>query len=114
MSNFFGMIENYEDRKVGRWQKGDVFVSTAAVNDSSFPYETAIAHPDYNNGKLIIVENHSSLKDAKTGFKKWVKKMSAKKHPATITDVGGAEINQVLISLQGGYSTFKKKTKRPS
>jgi hypothetical protein len=67
----------YEDRKVDRYQEGDLMVSTASVVDLDPPYvyETAISHPDYNDGEIIPVDCYISLEEAKIGHKKWLKLM---------------------------------------
>ena len=62
---FGGMsILNYESRSLGRYEEDNLFVSTALVTDSDDPYETAIAHPFYNEGTIVIVETYDSKDDA--------------------------------------------------
>ena len=75
---------------IGRYEEGDIFVSTAAINDSDDPYETAVAHPYYNDGHLVIVETYSDLKSAKSGHKKWVSIMTRPELPAVLVDVSTA------------------------
>jgi len=65
MFGVLGMMGNYEERKVDRFEKGDVFVDTAAITDSEHPYETGIRHPRYNNGELIIVAMYDTKEEAK-------------------------------------------------
>ena len=89
---FFSMTGNYEERKVARYTKDGVDISTAAVNDSSKPFETAIGHAQYNDGKWIIVELYDTKEEARKGHDKWIEIMTAKKLPAIIKDVGDCEI----------------------
>lgn len=84
---------NYESRKVARDDFGDDFyISTAAVNDSSQPSESAIKHPAYNFGKLVIVQMYDTKEQAEAGHKRWVKLMTAKSLPSHLVDVSTAEI----------------------
>ena len=92
MFNFLGMVGNYEQRKVGRYEKGELLVSTAEVNDSKSPYETAVAHPKYNSGKIVIVEMYDSMAMALRGHKKWVSKMKSKTLPKKLVDVSTSEV----------------------
>lgn len=73
------MIGNYELRVVGKLDRklpsGRLFVSTAFVTDSADPYETAVGHPQYNEGELIIVETYRSEAEARKGHLKWAARM---------------------------------------
>ena len=101
MFNFFDMTDNYEDRKVAAFENGDLFVSTVHVTDSTEPYETAVEHPKYNEGKLVIVEMYNTKEDSEAGHKKWVKLMTAKKLPEKLTDVSTSGVKQLLNYLDG-------------
>lgn len=98
MLNFFNMMNDYKSRKVDRYEQGELFISTASVSDSTYGYETAVRHPQYNDGKLVIVENYASLKDAKLGHQKWVKKMTAAELPDSLKDVGESKLALLLYS----------------
>lgn len=112
MFGFFSMAGNYEDRKVGRWNgENNDFVSTALVTDSLHPYETAICHPDYNNGNLIIVEMYASKKDAIKGHEKWVKVMTSDKLPDSFVDVSSSEISQLQDVVSECPWRVREKTK---
>ena len=92
MSELFGflsMANNYDERMVARYKSDDgkLFISTAAVVDSDDPFETAVAHPRYNEGKLIIVETYSSRELAKAGHDKWLAKMTSTDLPKELIDV---------------------------
>lgn len=94
MFNFIQDIGNYDDRKVSEpYHKDRLFVSTAKVSDGSKPYETAVAHPRYNGGDLVIVEAYSSKAAADLGHKKWIKKMSGKRLPKKLVDCANSEIS---------------------
>ena len=45
MFNFMDMANNYDSRKVDRYEDGNLVVSTVYVTDGSQPYETAVLHP---------------------------------------------------------------------
>lgn len=90
--DFLQDLGNHEERKVDTYEVGDVFVDTCAVSDSEQPYETAIAHPRYNNGTMIIVQTYNTKEQAQKGHNKWVKKMTAKDLPKAIKDVSTAGV----------------------
>lgn len=75
MPNFSDMIGTYEQRKV----KHDTFerfeVDTALVTDRPTPYETAVAHKDFNGGKWIILGWSESIPEAEVTHDKWVKRL---------------------------------------
>jgi len=98
MPNIFDFLQdmhNYEDRKLAQYREGDLYISTARVSDSIYPFETGIAHPAYNSGDIIVVENYNNKQLALIGHKKWVKIMTTKL-PEKLADVGGAAIRQFL------------------
>lgn len=82
----FDMIGNYEERKVARYEKDGLFISTAMVTDGDDPYETAVAHPQYNDGIMVIVESYPTKAAAKRGHAKWLKRMTAKRLPKQLVD----------------------------
>jgi hypothetical protein len=69
--NFFSMADDYEDRKVARYESGEIIVSTAFTTDTE-KYETAISHPKYNDGLFVIVEEYDERESAEMGHEKWV------------------------------------------
>ena len=87
MFKFEEMQNNYEERKVERFEEGDLVIDTAAVNDSNYPYETAIKHPFYNEGKWVIVQTYNSKEEAIIGHKEWVVRMTSNALPHELTDV---------------------------
>jgi len=90
MFDFLNMSDNYEDRKVARFESNDCIIDTASVNDSTKPYETAISHKKYNEAKWIIVELYDTKEQALSGHNKWMEIM--KQHPDKLIDVSTAEI----------------------
>ncbi len=106
MFNFLGMADDYDSRKVDRYEEGDLFVSTAMVMDSSSPFETAVAHPQYNDGKIVIVENYNTKEKAKSGHEKWVKIMTDASLPNTLKDVSDSGIG-TLARIVGVDTIFE-------
>ncbi len=109
MFDFLGMDGNYEDRKVGRHETENLFVSTVEVTDSDKPYETAVQHKSYNDNALIIVELYDTIKQAKTGHKKWIKKMTSKKLPSELKDVSTSTISKLAYGNKKVNKICKKK-----
>ena len=100
MGNIFGFFEdmdNHNERCVGRYPKeGDFVVDTARVSDGREPYETAVQHPKYDDGSMVIVEAYPTKAKAVVGHKKWVKKMTSKKLPEVLRDCQNAEVAQLI------------------
>jgi hypothetical protein len=95
MFGFLNMMDNYEQRKVARFEESGLIIDTAAVTDSSQPYETGIKHPKYRGGNWIIVELYGSKSVAEAGHEKWVKTMTAKELPKSLKDVSTCDIIQL-------------------
>jgi hypothetical protein len=101
--NMFGpilqMMGNYENRVVDRYEGNGMVVDTAAVTDGKQPYETGLAHPEYNKGNYVIVEAYDTKEEAKKGHAKWVKKMTAKSLPKSLIDCQNAAISQLCAEM---------------
>lgn len=78
MFEFFNMLGTYEDRKVARYEDGDIVLSTAWVNDSDQPYETA-----------------------EDGHAKWEEVVRNGQLPETLEDVGEADIAEFVRACGG-------------
>jgi hypothetical protein len=108
--NIFSMVGNYEDRKVGRFddEATGLVVSTARVSDSDRPYETAIGHPGYNDGKYVIVEMYDTHEEAEAGHARWVGAMTGGDLPKSLRDVSEAEIAKLVdaASPEDGWREF--------
>ena len=111
MFDFLNMIGNYKERKVECYEKDGLLVDTCYVTDSDKPYETAVVHPAYNKGKIVIVELYNTKENAKKGHKKWVKKMTSKKLPRFLKDASTATIATIAYGLSGNKSRIKLKDK---
>jgi hypothetical protein len=92
MFDFLNMLGNHEERKVAHYNKDGVFVDTCLVTDSAQPYETAIEHPAYNNGTMIIVALYDTKEEAQAGHDKWVKQLTSEPLPLAIADVSSSGI----------------------
>lgn len=99
MFGFLGMMNNYEDRKVANDAGEGWTVDTCSVTDSDQPYETGIKHTRYNEGEWIIVQMYDDKEAALKGHATWVKKLQAKKPPATLQDVSTCDILQLADAL---------------
>jgi len=100
MFNFMSMADNYEDRKIDRFNGEDFTVDTCSVNDSDQPYETGIQHPKYNDNAWVIVEMYETKNKAKKGHDKWVKIMTKNILPKELKDVSTSEIAKLLNSFE--------------
>ena len=110
MFEFLQDYGNYGSRKIDRYDDEDgLMVSTCRVSDNpEFPFETAIAHPLYNNHKIIIVEQYTTEEDAQIGHDKWVKVMTAAKLPTTITDVSTCNLKKIGKDLGVNFNDIKE------
>lgn len=109
MLNFMDMLGNYDSRKVDRYEGGEgFFISTAYVCDSDKPYETAVAHPEYADGKIIIVECYDTKSEAQKGHDRWVKKMASEELPEELVDVSKSALTEFLRAIDPASLTFKR------
>jgi hypothetical protein len=115
MFEFLMDVGNYDQRKVGRYdnEKTRLSISTASVSDAAQPYETAVAHPDYNDNKWVIVETYGSRKAAEAGHEKWVATMTAKTLPGVLFDRSSAGVATLADAFVGDeWRTIKRKRSR--
>jgi len=112
MFNFINDMGNYEDRCVGRNDYPWGMVSTARVSDGKRPYETAVAHTDYcDEGLMVIEEAYDTKPDAVAGHARWVKKMTAKKLPNKLVDCSNSGVQSMLDAFSDkDECTFKRKS----
>lgn len=103
------MSHNYDDRKIGNDYVGKVRVSTAGVPDGTQPYETAVCHPEYDNGEMIIVEAYDTKEQAKKGHPKWIRKMTSKKLPTKLVDCQNSYISKLCGPLEFKRNSGVKK-----
>ncbi len=97
---FMDMADNYEERKVASHNKEGLFVDTVSVSDSTKPFETAVAHPKYNDGDIIIVELYDTREEAQIGHDKWLETMLTNP-PQQLVDVSSCTSAEMLRSLDG-------------
>jgi hypothetical protein len=109
MFDFLNMMNNYESRKVGRWDNDDGtrMVSTASVSDGIREFETAFKHPDYNEGNSIIVEAYDTKDEALAGHEYWVKVMTDGPLPDELVDCANAHTAQ---SISANLLRFSRRT----
>lgn len=99
--DFLKMAGNYEERKVARYQEGNLTVSTCRVCDSKFAFETVVAHSAYKEGNFIVVENYNTVEEAEGGHERWVKRMTRGTLPESLTEVGGNKLLELLNRCTG-------------
>lgn len=104
------MFEGIRRGMVGRYDSGTLIVDTAEVSDGSRPYETGVSHPEYNEGKWVIVEAYHTWDAAMKGHEKWVATMTSEDLPTSLKDCLNGEISQLLdmISIVGGQPDWKE------
>lgn len=107
MFSFLSMSNNYSERKIDRYEDDILIVDTCAVDDGEQPFETAVAHPFYNNGEYVIVEAYSSTEEAQEGHNKWLQKMQTNPLPDKLIDCCNSEI-QSFAALVGTNVVFNK------
>ena len=106
MLNFLKCIIDQEAREVARFSKKDLTIDTCEVIDGEKPFETAISHPDYNNGRWIIVEAYYHKDAAKIGHAAWVKIMTHDELPGSLSDCQNCGISKLIPSAK---LIFKRK-----
>ena len=111
MTGLFDFLSNddYEERKVERYETDEVIVDTCAANDQPepFEYETAIAHREYNGGSWIIVELYKTKKESRIGHKKWVKLMTAEILPEKLIDISDIGLTKAMDTLEEEGETWR-------
>ena len=79
-----------------------LYVSTISeVHHSPDSYETAIVHPLYNDGKIIIVESYMYEIEALAGHDKWVNLMTSSVLPEYLDSLGKDVFTAMLTMLNG-------------
>jgi hypothetical protein len=101
MFEFFQDMSNYNDRKVDRHEFDWGFVSTVRVSDGAQPFETAVEHARYHDGKMIIVEAYDDTELAQKGHNEWVEKMDGNL-PAAISECSNSEIQRMCDGFENG------------
>lgn len=97
MASFYKLPMDYEQRMVGRWDSADgrMLVSTAFVRDGFRHYETAVKHPAYNYGKMVIVEAYDTKEAATEGHTRWLGLVETDALPEVLVDCLNCEISVI-------------------
>lgn len=104
MFEFLLDVDNYKQRKVARFETTDLIVSTARVSDGLKPFETAVKHPNYNEGNIVIVESYNTKKQAQQGHNKWIKVMTAETLLLSLVDCLNAKVAQFAKALESSLT----------
>ena len=70
--DMFDMIGNYEERLIGNDKVNGFEVDTVRVTDTGYYAETAIRHPELDDGYWIIVQEYETHEQAEKGHERWV------------------------------------------
>lgn len=110
MFNFINMFSGYDVRKIAHYEDDDLLVDTCAVTDSAQPYETAVAHPAYGDGRIVIVEMYHTVKEAEDGYQRWIATMTADKLLDSLQDVSTATIASLCAAVaeDDSWRTFAR------
>lgn len=84
MFSFLFGLKDYECRKIDRYEDENMIIDTCSCPDGDQPFETAIVHPEYDNGRPIIVEAYESKKEAQAGHNRWVQMMTSQDLPTLL------------------------------
>lgn len=108
--DFLNDMYNYDSRKIDRYDDEDkgLCIDTCRVSDGEQDYETAVAHPEYHDGKFVIVEAYDTPEEAQIGHNKWIDIMTAENLPEELVDCCNAEIGQLCYDL-GRTIVYKRK-----
>lgn len=78
--------KTHKYREVAHYEQDGIIVDTARVSDGFQPIETAVAHPEYNNGKWVIVAAYDTIEAATSGHDEWARKMTTEPLPDKLVD----------------------------
>ena len=99
--SYLMMLDDYEDRKVARYNAGELCIDTVRVTDAIVPFETGIQHPGFNDNKWVIVAEYVTFEAALAGHKSWVEIMTTPPLPRVLRDVSSAA-NACLLDETDG------------
>lgn len=108
MFDFLSMADNYEQRKVARYEKDNLIVDTCSANDSEQPYETGISHKSYNNGEWIVVETYDTQEQAEQGHAQWIAVMTVNDLPEKLVDVSSCWAVNQLRAMSDDVIEYKR------
>jgi len=107
MFDFINDMGNYDQRAVDRFEEGQIIVDTCEVSDGEKPFETAVMHPEYNNGKWIAVQAYDTVEEAQRGHNNWVRTMTNKVLPKSLKECGNCGV-AALLEAVGGKIEFNR------
>lgn len=113
MKNMFNFLldrDNYSSRVVGRYESSEGFVSTCAVSDGKYPYETALQHIEWED-KLIVVAGYDTKEEAKEGHLFWVTAFVDKTLPDELQEFRNSAIFDFADSIDVDFSPSVKRSK---
>lgn len=87
-------------------RQGLIIDTAGGMDDSLHPYETAVSHPEYNNGDWVIVASYDTEDEAYKGHEKWIKIMTADSLPVELIDISTASIARLRDDVCG--NAFRK------
>jgi len=102
----------YDLRKIDRFEEGQLIVDTCKVSDGMKPFETAVTHPKYNDGKWIVVQAYTTKEEAQCGHDYWVRTMTNKTLPKSLKDCCNAGISALLEAVGGQMDFDRERAKR--
>ena len=97
-----------EERCVDRYEDDNLLVSTVTTRDRGQLFETAIKHPQYNNGALVIVQEYNTKEEAQVGHDEWVEKMTQNELPKELMDMSTCKIAELCFGV-GAKSRIVKR-----
>jgi len=110
MFDFYSMENNKSTRAIARYEDEDgLIIDTCFVTDSRLPIETAVSHPEYNDGSFIVVECYEDEFSALAGHQAWVNRMISDELPEQLQDVGASFWPSLGRTLYGDdYGVYKR------
>ncbi len=115
MFDFLTGIDDHDKRKVERIEAVDCdgvkyILDTARVTDCpKYPYETAISHPSYDDGKFVILQQYKDKESARLGHFAWADIFSSKELPDTLINCSAGEFAEMFLGVEGRIVERKKK-----
>jgi len=86
-------------RNVDHYERDGVMVDTSRVFDGGLPFETGVAHPQYNGGLVMILEAYRTRDEARIGHRRWVSVMTGLEPPERLEDCYNAASARLLKAM---------------
>lgn len=92
--------------RIGLFDDGWLYVSTIRCLDTCRqPYETGIRCPEYNDGRIVIVQSYDTEEESRTGHQQWIDLMQ-ENPPDYLRDCGNHIFGQILELLNEDSMLF--------